>query len=215
MRSRPRTANDGPWDGTLRCSVSSVKRLESGQAIWTLSSDRGAALAPSVPVEMISFFCSLSKAVRVFQSPLYFLGGSPGREHVSRATIVVQQVRGPAPPWCRDRLHPASLFAVDRRPPLPATCAGQHQCPPRSLRSRACVARRDARRPGWSEEAVEIEIEMLQEIDLVDQHEVHPAKHQWVLDRLLLALGDGGHRRPEILADDELHGTGPDCRRSR
>ena len=54
------------------------------------------------------------------------------------------------------------------------------------------------------EEAVEVEVEVREQVDLVDQHELAGAEHQRVLERLVLALGDRGDHHPRVLADAEL-----------
>ena len=57
------------------------------------------------------------------------------------------------------------------------------------------------------EELVQVEVEMREQVDLVDQHELAGPEHQRVLRRLLLALGDRGDHDPGVLADSELRGT--------
>jgi hypothetical protein len=54
------------------------------------------------------------------------------------------------------------------------------------------------------EEPVEVEVEVRQEVELVDDHHVHGVEHDRVLERLLLAFGDGVDHRPDVLADVEL-----------
>ena len=62
---------------------------------------------------------------------------------------------------------------------------------------------------GWtwsmlSQERVEIEIQVRQQVDLVDQHELAGPEHQRVLQRLVLALGHRAHHHARILADAKL-----------
>ena len=54
------------------------------------------------------------------------------------------------------------------------------------------------------EEQVEVEVEERQEVDLVDYDEVDRTEHHRVLERLLLALGDGVDHGLRVLADVEL-----------
>src|SRR5215218_4831741 len=54
------------------------------------------------------------------------------------------------------------------------------------------------------DEAVEVEVEVLEQVDLVDQHQLAGAEHQRVLERLVLALGDRRHHHARVLADAEL-----------
>ena len=68
-----------------------------------------------------------------------------------------------------------------------------------SIRSHARVHRVEV-----VEEPVEVEVEVRQQVDLVDQHQLAGAEHQRVLERLLLALGDRGDHDPRVLADPEL-----------
>ena len=63
--------------------------------------------------------------------------------------------------------------------------------------------------PGWTrsrfcEEALEREVEVGQEVDLVDHHELARAEHQRVLQRLVLALRHRGDHRAGVLTDAEL-----------
>ena len=55
--------------------------------------------------------------------------------------------------------------------------------------------------------ALEIEVEVRKEIDLVDDDELAGSKHQRVLERLVLALGDRGDHHAVVLADLELRRT--------
>ena len=57
------------------------------------------------------------------------------------------------------------------------------------------------------EQGVDVEVEMRKQIDLVDDHHVDGAEHDRILERLLLALGDGTYHRPAVLADVELRRT--------
>ena len=54
------------------------------------------------------------------------------------------------------------------------------------------------------QEALEIDLQVRHEVELVDQHEVARAEHQRVLQRLVLALGDRGDHHARVLADVEL-----------
>ena len=56
----------------------------------------------------------------------------------------------------------------------------------------------------WCRNSLEVEVEVRQQVDLVDQHQLAGAEHQRVLERLVLALGDRGDHDPRVLADVEL-----------
>ena len=53
-------------------------------------------------------------------------------------------------------------------------------------------------------EQLKIEVEVGEQIDLVDDHDIGGPEHHRVLQRLLLALGHREHHRPGVLADIEL-----------
>src|SRR5581483_6103357 len=54
------------------------------------------------------------------------------------------------------------------------------------------------------QEAREVEVEVGEEVDLVDDDDVGGPEHHRVLERLLLALGDGVDHGPGVFADGEL-----------
>ncbi len=64
--------------------------------------------------------------------------------------------------------------------------------------------RRDAPDVDVVEQPVEVEVEVRQQVDLVDEHELAGAEHQRVLERLVLALGHRAHHHARVLADPEL-----------
>ena len=66
------------------------------------------------------------------------------------------------------------------------------------------LARRGAPRRGCSRQLLEVEVQVREQVDLVDQHQLAGAEHQRVLERLVLALGDRGDHHPRVLADPEL-----------
>ncbi len=98
---------------------------------------------------------------------------------------------------------------VTRRPPRaparrPASRGSSSTpSPVRALTSDA-LGRPGAPRRGWRRKRVEVEVEVRQQVDLVDHHQLAGAEHQRVLERLVLALGDRGDHDPRVLADPEL-----------
>ena len=54
------------------------------------------------------------------------------------------------------------------------------------------------------EKALEVEVEMRQQVELVHEHELARAEHERVLERLVLALGHGRDHYAPVLADAEL-----------
>ena len=100
-----------------------------------------------------------------------------------------------------------SVGVMPPRPTRPGTSASQCRnastpSPVRALTSMrwtpGCTASR------FAEQAVDVEVEVRQQVDLVDQDELAGAEHQRVLQRLVLALGDRADHDPRVLADAEL-----------
>ena len=110
------------------------------------------------------------------------------------------------------RAHARRLARARDRPPASRASASTPS-PVRALTSIRSHVRDD--RVEVVEEAVEVEVEVREQVDLVDQHELAGAEHQRVLERLVLALGDRARPSP---ARPRRPGTRPGrrgCRRSR
>ena len=89
------------------------------------------------------------------------------------------------------------------RPPAPATRAiPRTPSPVRALTSRRLGT--GIHLLDVVQEAVEIEVEVGEQVDLVHQHQLARAEHQRVLERLVLSLRDGGDHHPRVLSDLEL-----------
>ena len=56
-------------------------------------------------------------------------------------------------------------------------------------------------------EALEVEVDVRQQVDLVDDDQLAGAEHERVLERLVLALGDRRDHDPRVLPDPELGGA--------
>ena len=57
------------------------------------------------------------------------------------------------------------------------------------------------------EESVEVDIDMRQQVDLVDDHQLTRAEHQRIFECLVFAFSDGRDHHPMIFADAKLGGT--------
>src|SRR4051794_6764428 len=54
------------------------------------------------------------------------------------------------------------------------------------------------------QELIQIEVQMLQQVNLVHQHQIRRAEHERVLERLLLPFGDGVDHDPGVLPNLKL-----------
>src|SRR5215212_1179566 len=149
---------------------------------------------------------------------------SPKSRLTSRTTPI------PAEP-CRNPSSQGSMAATryssSRGPPLPplatigtAACLCQLRGSPVSPQPGAphvhAPARAGAREYAFdagvdrvqvAEELLQVEVEVLQEVHLVHQHQIGRAEHQGVLERLLFTLGDRVDHHPRVLPDPELRRT--------
>ena len=115
----------------------------------------------------------------------------------------------PAGARTRSRTAPGEAAAVTRPPPSARRRARDSHVAPRVDALAGARADEHALDVGVHrvevvQEALEVEVEVRQQVDLVDQHELAGAEHQRVLQRLVLALGDRGDHHARVLADAEL-----------
>ena len=121
----------------------------------------------------------------------------------NRELLGVSQPRARAPASTRCRRAFASP------PPRPPSRVSKQPRAPGVDAFTGTSARRDdgclgVDRAEIGEEQIEVEVEVWEQVDLVDHHHIDRPKHHRILERLLLAFGDGVHHRPRVLADVKL-----------